>query len=161
MQIFSASYILPISSPPLAGGAIAVDNGRIIDVGTVSDLCRAYSAVVHEFPGAVILPGMVNAHSHLELTHFPSWKLRKGIDYLPRTYVDWVIQIIKIRRALTRDELVHSVREGIRKSLECGTTTVGEILTDHSLAPVYAGALLSGRLYFEAIGHASDRCGEL
>jgi len=123
MQIYAASYLFPVSSPPLAGGAIAVADGRIVDAGPLDRLRAEYSAPVREFPDCVIMPGLVNAHSHLELTHFSSWKLRKGIDYSPRTYVDWVIQVIKIRRNLTRSELEHSVMEGIRVSLECGTTT--------------------------------------
>ena len=152
MQIFAASYLLPVTSPPLAGGALAVENGRIVDCGTLEELRKTHTAPVREFPGCVIMPGLVNAHTHLELTHFPAWKLRKGIDYSPRTYVDWVIQVIKIRRALSRDELVNSVREGMHKSLECGTTAIGEILTDRSLMPLYGEFPLSGRLYLEAIG---------
>jgi aminodeoxyfutalosine deaminase len=153
MQIFAASYLLPMASPPLAGGAIAVTDGRIVDIGTLADLRSAHGAQVQEFPGCVIMPGLVNAHSHLELTHFPAWKLRKGIDYAPRTYVDWVVQVIKIRRALTSSELVHSVREGICKCLECGTTSLGEIVTDRALIPFYRKSPLAGRLYCEAIGH--------
>jgi cytosine/adenosine deaminase-related metal-dependent hydrolase len=161
MQIYAASYLLPVSTPPIAGGAIVTDNGRIIESGTLAELRGRYSAPVSDFPGCVIMPGLVNAHSHLELTHFPSWKLRKGVDYSPRTYVDWVIQVIKITRALTVDELVHSVREGINKSLECGTTTVGDILTDRSLLRVYQETPLSARLYFEAIGQDSEHCAAL
>jgi cytosine/adenosine deaminase-related metal-dependent hydrolase len=152
MQIYAASYLVPISSPPVAGGAIAVADGRIVDAGPFDRLRTEYSAPVTEFPGCVIMPGLVNAHSHLELTHFSSWKLRKGIDYSPRTYVDWVIQIIKIRRALTRRELEHSVMEGIRVSLECGTTTIGEIVSDRALIPLYGTTGICGRLFMEAIG---------
>lgn len=152
MEIFAASYILPISSPPIEGGAIVVDEGRIVDTGRLERLRREYSGEVKEFPGCVIMPGLVNAHSHLELTHFPSWKLRKGIDYSPRTYVDWVIQVIKIRRALTLRELEHSVMEGIRVSLECGTTSIGEICTDRTLIPLYESVPIGGRLFIEAIG---------
>src|SRR6516165_8779008 len=137
MQIYVASYLLAPDAPPLAGGALAVADGRVVDTGPLARLRAEYDAPVREFPGCVIMPGLVNAHAHLELTHFPAWKLRKGIDYSPRTYVDWVVQVIKIRRALTPDELVHSIHEGIHKSLECGTTTIGEILTDGSLLPVY------------------------
>lgn len=161
MHIYAASYLLPVSTPPIAGGAIVTDNGRIVAVGPLAELRRLYSAPVREFPGCVIMPGLVNAHTHLELTHFPSWKLRKGIDYSPRTYLDWVIQVIKIRRALTADELIHSIHEGIHKSIECGTTMVGEILSDGSLTPVYRESLLAGRLYREAIGQDPARCEEL
>ena len=103
------------------------------------------------------MPGLVNAHSHMELTHFSSWKLRKGIDYSPRTYVDWVIQVIKIRRSLTRSELEHSVMEGIRVSLECGTTTIGEIVSDRNLIPLYNSTDIYGRLYLEALGQEPAR----
>jgi len=161
MQIYAASYLLPVASPPIAGGALLIDGGRIVDTGTLAELRKLHSAPVREFPGCVIMPGLVNAHTHLELTHFPAWKLRKGVDYSPRTFVDWVIQVIKIRRALTYDELTHSLREGIYKSLECGTTTVGEILTDRSLVGTYLESRLSGRLFLEAIGQEPGRCAEL
>jgi aminodeoxyfutalosine deaminase len=157
MQIYAASYLVPVSSPPVEGGAIAVADGRIVDAGHLARLRREYGGTVREFPGCVIMPGLVNAHSHLELTHFPSWKLRKGIDYSPRTYVDWIIQVIKIRRSLTRQELEHSVMEGLRVSLECGTTSIGEIVSDRGLIPLYGTTAISGRLCLEAIGQDPAR----
>ncbi|HTP67174.1 MAG TPA: amidohydrolase family protein [Geobacteraceae bacterium] len=161
MHIYAASYLYPVTSPPVAGGAIAIEGGVITDVGPLDCLRKEYGAPVTEYPDCVIMPGLVNAHTHLELTHFPSWKLRKGIDYSPRTYVDWVIQVIKIRRSLTRPELEHSLREGIRVSLECGTTSIGEIVSDRSLVPLYDATELSGRLFLEAIGQEPGRTGAL
>lgn len=161
MKIVAASYILPVSSPPIEGGALLVDEGRIKAVGKLSDLRSAYPVPVEDFPGCAIIPGFVNAHTHLELTHFPSWKIRKGIDYSPRTYVDWVIQVIKIGRGLTRQERELSLREGIRISLESGTTAVGDILSDGSFLPVYGGTSLAGRVYLEAIGQDPLRCSSL
>ena len=150
-----------MSVPSIPGGAIAVDGGKIVATGTLDELRAKHGAPVRDFPGCAIVPGLVNAHTHLELTHFPSWKIRKGIDYSPRTYVDWIIQVIKIRRALTRQELELSVREGVRICLESGTTTVGEILSDRTLLPLYAASSLTGRIYFEAIGHDQALCAEL
>ncbi|ABB31876.1 amidohydrolase [Geobacter metallireducens RCH3] len=161
MELYAASYILPIASPPIPGGAVAVHDGCIVETGTLAELRSRHSGPVHDFPGCAILPGLVNAHTHLELTHFPSWKIRKGIDYSPRTYVDWIIQVIKIRRALSPQELELSVREGLRICLEAGTTAIGEILTDRSLIPLYADSGLRGRLLFEAIGHDPVRNAQL
>ena len=161
MEIFAASYVVPMGSPAIEGGAIAVADGRVVAVDTLAKLRSAYGCTVTDFPGCVIMPGLVNAHTHLELTHFPSWKLRKGIDYSPRTYVDWVIQVIKVKRGLTRDELEMSIKEGIRIALESGTTAVGDILTDRNLVSCHAGGGLGGRLYFEAIGHDEGRCSTL
>jgi len=158
MQIFAASYLLPISSPPITGGALAVDNERIVAVGTLAEVRASCAGPVVDFPGSVLLPGLVNAHTHLELTHFPSWKLRKALDYLPQTYLDWVSQVVKIKRTLTQDELVLSVREGMRLSVASGTTAVGDIVSDYTLVPLYQEALLKGRFFLEALGHDPVQC---
>ena len=158
MEIVAASHLISMSAPPIDGGALAVDDGRIVAVGPLSQLRREFGAPVREFPGCALMPGLVNAHTHLELTHFPAWKLRKGFDYAPRTYVDWVIQLIKIRRGLTQHEVELSLREGFRISLESGTTSVGDILSDWRLLPDYRGSSLSGRLFFELLGHDPLQC---
>ena len=161
MQLYAASYLLPIEGPPIAGGAIAVEDGEIIAVGNLDLLTAVCPGEVTEFPGCVIMPGLVNAHSHLELTHFPAWKMRHGMDYAPRSFVDWLIQVVKIKRGVTEEDLRHSVREGIRISLESGTTMLGEILSHRGLIPLYEESPLAGRLYFEAIGHDPLRCATL
>jgi len=161
MQIYAATYLLPISSPPIAGGAIAVENGLITAVGTVAGLRAATNAPVTDFPGCVIVPGLVNAHTHLELTHFPAWKVSRELDYLPKTYVQWIQQVVKIKRALHPGELEHSVREGVRMCIESGTTAVGDILSDFSVAPFLTASPLSGRLFLEAIGHDPMQCDTL
>jgi cytosine/adenosine deaminase-related metal-dependent hydrolase len=161
MRIYAASYLMPVSGPPIEGGALLVEDGRIKAVGRLSDIRNLYPASVLEFPGGVILPGFVNAHSHLELTHFSSWKIRKDIDYSPRTYVDWVIQVIKISRGLTRKEREHSLLEGIRISLESGTTAIGEIVTGDAQISLYTESLLCGRLFLEAIGRDPLHCASL
>lgn len=158
MQIYAASYVLPVSSPPIAGGAIAVENGLITAVGSLAELRAASGAPVTDLPGCAVIPGLVNAHTHLELTHFPAWKLRKGLDYLPKTYVEWIQQVVKIKRALRPEELELSVREGLRLSIESGTTALGEILTDFSLASLYGSSPLIGRLFFEVLGHDPVQC---
>ncbi len=159
MKIYAASHLFPVSSPAIEGGALVVENGRILAVGKLAELAASFSsAPVIDFPGCAIIPGLVNAHSHLELTHFPSWKVRKGIDYSPRTYVDWIIQVIKIRRSLSVEERQHSVLEGIRISLESGTTALGEILSDPGLLSLYLRSPLTGRVYLEALGQASQHC---
>ena len=133
---------------------MAIDeSGRIVAAGTLAELRRTISAPVTEFPGAVIMPGLVNAHTHLELTHFSAWKVRKGVDYMPRTYLDWVMQVIKIRRSLTESEIEQSIREGLRISVESGVTALGDILVSRASLPVYSGVPLAGRIFFEAIGH--------
>lgn len=161
MQIIAASHLLPIDAEPLQGGAVAIEGGVIRAVGTLDELRRNFTAPVAEYPGCAIMPGLVNAHTHLELTHFPAWLLRKDLKYTPRTYVDWIIQVIKLKRGLHHDELAASLREGLDISLQAGTTMVGDILSDFRLLPSYAGRHLAGRVYFELIGQGPAHCSSL
>jgi cytosine/adenosine deaminase-related metal-dependent hydrolase len=156
--IYAASWLINPDSDPLPGGAIAVANGAIVATGLLVDLRRDHPAAgVVEHPGCAILPGLVNAHTHLELTHFPSWRLRTHVEYNPRRFVDWVLQVIKIKRGLTSADYAASAREGVRMCLESGTTAVGEIVCDPTLALLYRSSLLSGRLFFELLGHDPAR----
>ncbi|MBV5338918.1 MAG: amidohydrolase family protein [Deltaproteobacteria bacterium] len=150
--IYSASWLINPDAPPVAGGALLVRNGMIVDAGPLSILRSAHTAPVLDFSGCVILPGFVNAHTHLELTHFPSWKLRSAVDYNPRRFTDWIIQLIKIARGLTPEDYPPSIREGVRMCLESGTTAIGEIVTNPAMAEHYYHTPLAGRLYFELLG---------
>ncbi|KAB0665426.1 amidohydrolase family protein [Oryzomonas japonica] len=155
--IYAASWLINPDAPPVAGGALLVRHGTVAAVGTLAELRSAHAAPVVEFPGSAIIPGFVNAHTHLELTHFASWRLRTHVEYNPRRFVDWIIQLIKIRRGLKDEDILASLREGVRMCLESGTTAVGEIVTNPALAPRYQTAPLGGRLFFELLGHDPDR----
>lgn len=155
--IASASWLLSPEAPPCAGGAMLVRHGRIAAKGTLDELRRMYNVPVVDHPGCAILPGFVNAHTHLELTHFPSWRLRNHVEYHPHRFVDWIIQLIKVKRGLKPEEMQASVREGIRMCLESGTTAVGEIVTARALTGVLQDSLLGGRMYLELVGQDPGR----
>lgn len=159
--IHAASWLLSPDISPIAGGAVLVRNGLVEETGTLDELQRRHSLPVSEYPGCALMPGFINAHTHLELTHFPSWKIRNHVEYHPRRFVDWIIQLIKVKRGLTPEDYRHSINEGIRMSLESGTTAIGEILTDHRLAPLYRSSALTGKLYFELLGQDPVRFGKL
>lgn len=150
--VHTASWIISPKSEPIAGGAIAVRDGRIADMGTASDMTLKYTDCLVEHAGYAIIPGFVNAHTHLELTHFSAWKEQNSMGYSPRSFIDWIVQVIKINRSLTQDQLHSSFREGIRKCLQSGTTAVGDILSRYELLPLYSDSMLGGRFYLELIG---------
>lgn len=150
--LYSASWLINPDAPPIAGGALLVRNGVVVDTGTLSVLRSRHSAPVLDYPGSVLIPGFVNAHTHLELTHFPSWLHKSSVDYAPRRFTDWIIQLIKVARGLTAEAYSGSIQEGIRMCLESGTTAIGEIVTNPAMAGFYRHSKLAGRLYFELLG---------
>ncbi len=155
--IHTAAWLVNPDTPPVADGAILVRNGLIAATGTLAELKSRYSAAVIEHHDCAILPGFVNAHTHLELTHFPSWRLRTHVDYNPRRFSDWVIQLIKITRGLHEDDFRASLGEGVRKCIESGTTVVGDIISRYDLLASYEVPPVRGRLFFEALGHEPSR----
>lgn len=157
MNIYAASYLLPINGSPVAGGAVAVDNGVIQAVGTLRDIRKNFAASVQEFPGCVILPGLVNAHTHLELTDFPDWFRTHGSDTPYCSYLDWIIRVISIKRKVGAEAIAASLQHGLKLSLQNGTTMVGDILSERQLIPLYRTVKLSGRVYLEFIGQESCR----
>jgi len=157
MQIYAASYLLPINGPPVEGGAVAVEKGLIKAVGNLNELRKKFTAPVHEYPGAVLLPGLVNAHTHLELTHFPDWLFTKGFDVKYCPYVDWIIRVIKVKRQVGLEDLSVSLLQGLRMAIQSGTTMVGDILSDRRLIHHYNNSPLSGRIYLEFLGQDKSR----
>ena len=153
--IYSASWLLNPNAPPVAGGALLVRDGIIVETGTLSALRSSHAAPVVDYPGSALLPGFVNAHTHLELSHFPSWLHKSPVDYAPRSFSDWIIQLIKIKRSLTDTDYYTSIREGARMCLESGTTAIGEIVSNPAMAGQYYRTTLAGRLYFELLGQES------
>lgn len=158
--IHTAAWLVNPDAPPLEGGALLVRNGLIETVGTLAELQAASSAPVIDHGDAALIPGFINAHTHLELTHFPSWRLRSGIDYHPDSFTDWLMYLVKTARGLTAEDYLHSVHEGMRICLESGTTAIGEILANPVHAPLYKESSLAGRLYFEVLGLGRTRFGE-
>jgi len=155
--IHTAAWLINPDVPPVAGGAILVRDGLVAATGTLAELKGRYPATVIDHHDSAILPGFVNVHTHLELTHFPSWRLRTHIDYNPRRFSDWIIQLIKITRTLHVEDFRTSLGEGIRKCIESGTTAVGDIVTRYELLTSYAVPPIRGRLFFEALGQDPAR----
>ena len=71
--IYSAKYVIPIDAPPIDGGALLALDGKIAAVGSLAELKRSYpEAEVIDFDQSIIMPRLVNAHTHLELTDSPA-----------------------------------------------------------------------------------------
>lgn len=152
ITLHTASWLYNPGQPPVPGGAVAVRHGRILAVGSATELVLRFGPPTSDHPGCVILPGFVNAHTHLELTHFPAWRLRGGLDYHPHRFVDWIVQMVKVRRGVGTAEVLESLKAGIAACLRAGTTCVGDIVTNPELLAAYAGSELHGRFYLELIG---------
>jgi len=154
MALLAAARLLfPVSSPPIENGALLIDGGRIRAVGTLADLrSQVVGARVVDYGDRVILPPLVNAHTHLELTGFPEW-LAEGEGHLPDgDFTAWLLRVIAVKRSLDLEAHRQAIRDGLEMCLRFGTGAIGDYLSVHSLADSYVHSPLLGRVYFEVLG---------
>jgi len=118
--LIRARYVFPVTAPIIRDGAVRTERRVIAEVGPA----RSVSGTpVIDFGDAVVLPGFVNAHTHLELGHLAG-RVPPGLDF-----TDWLERLLHARGTGAEfDELAaQSAREGVKASLRCGVTTVGDI----------------------------------
>jgi cytosine/adenosine deaminase-related metal-dependent hydrolase len=115
MDVYSADWVLPVSEPPIADGAVGVENGRIVAVGRRADIGAG-----RRFEHAVIVPGFVNAHSHLEYAVYAGFG-----DGTP-DFADWISTHVQRKQRLRFENVVDIARLGAAECLASGITTVGD-----------------------------------
>lgn len=121
--LLAADVVIPVSSEPIRNGAVVVDRGRIVDIGTSGEIEAAYPGLQRiKTPNSIILPGFVNAHAHLEL----GWTKGKITGF--EDFTGWLERLITLKAGGIDQDLVEdSMRMGLRDVIESGVTTVGEI----------------------------------
>jgi cytosine/adenosine deaminase-related metal-dependent hydrolase len=148
--LYCARWLLPISSAPILDGGLAVEDDRIIGVGARTDLIRRFRDVkLNDFGDAAILPGLINAHSHLELT-----VMRGFLDTEESDFFGWLKKLTTARlERMTADDLYVSAAWGACEAARAGITCLGDS-SDAALRSMQAllDVGLRGTVYQESFG---------
>jgi len=151
--IYTAQYLISSNAPPVEGGALLVHAGRIAAIGTLNQVKRNYPAIeVVDFDDALLVPLLVNAHTHLELTDFPHWATNMGEEAPPKNFVDWILRLIRIKQKLGEKQYRLSLSHGINQAIAAGAGAVGDILAHHAARNLYQNCPLVGSLFLETLG---------
>lgn len=147
--IYSARWVLPIASPAIENGAVVVDGTLIVGVGPASEIISRFpDANVSDFGMSAILPGLVNAHSHLELTVMRGFLEKEEHDFFA-----WLRKLTLARMAMTAGDLFVSAACGAIEAARAGITCTGD---SSSAAAQSMNALreigLRGIVYQESFG---------
>src|SRR5713101_3257680 len=122
MVSYHSSWIVPISEPPIRDGWVTVDGGRVVACGHgTAGFDRRREVDLGE---VAILPGLVNAHTHLELSY-----LRDQVPPASK-FVTWIRGVIAARRRRSNPsgpEILDAVDRGVTEAVACGTAIVGDI----------------------------------
>lgn len=149
----SARWVVPVVEPPIPAGAVLVgDDGRIAAVGREADVPRPAGVEEWKLPDALLIPGLVNTHAHLELT-----ALRGLVCDLP--FYDWIATVKRIKNALAADDFRASARWGVLESFAAGITTTGDTGSSGEAAIALAELGARGVAYQEVFGPDPAQCG--
>jgi cytosine/adenosine deaminase-related metal-dependent hydrolase len=142
MVTYRAAWILPIAGRPIAGGVVSVDRDVIAGVGEYE------GGAVEDLGGVAILPGLVNAHTHLEL----SW-MRGQVP--PNVSMPaWAGSLMALRRGVSPDPEAPIV-DAIHEARRSGSCLVGDVTNTFAAYEPLLDSMLSAAVFRELIGFSA------
>jgi len=148
---YHAAWIVPIVSPPIKGGWVDIDDGFIASVGSALESDLAPSDCEIHLDTSVILPGLVNAHTHLELSGL------RGCVPPAQTMPDWARQLMASMVDKEHDyAAIQSAVDELRRS---GTVLLGDISNTLTSVELLLDASIEAVVFNELLGF-NESCPE-
>jgi cytosine/adenosine deaminase-related metal-dependent hydrolase len=145
MEVLGAGWVVPVTSPPLRDGRVAVSKGRVVWVGRRGDPGEP-AAAVRDLGLGVLLPGLVNAHCHLEASHL------EGRLPLGQGFVPWVGALVGARGSVPEETVRGAAAAAIGFLERRGTVAVGDVSNRLDHLDCLSASSLRSVVFFELLG---------
>jgi cytosine/adenosine deaminase-related metal-dependent hydrolase len=142
----TARWVFPVDGPPLEQGTVTICGERIEAVEP-----HGRRSADHDLGNAAILPGLVNAHTHLDLTGL------RGQCPPSTDFTSWLRAVIQHRRNTSGAQIKQDIRAGLAESLAHGTTLLGDISGQGESWDVLVSAPVRAVIFRELLGLTADR----
>lgn len=129
MKLYRSKYLLPIASEPLEDAGLLVHKDRIRDLGPAAEMRQKYPDIEAEDLGdSILMPGLVNAHTHLELSRAEPYQ---WLDYADPSgeanFVRWLIATSKYQDSLKPEDKRAALEQALKGMRRSGTTCIGDL----------------------------------
>jgi len=120
-MIVRAHTVVTMDGAPIEDGAVAISGNRIIDLGSFDEVKGRNSGEIVDLGEQVLLPGLINAHCHLDYTCL------RGKIPPQKSFADWIRAINAEKAKLSGADYLSSITEGFAEAKRFGTTTVANL----------------------------------
>lgn len=148
-QTLSARWVFPVCRAPLERGTVTIAQDRIVAVEP-----HGRRAADLDLGNVAILPGLVNAHTHLDLSGM------RGLASPTPDFTDWLRKVIAHRRSRSTEQIQGDIHLGLAESIRAGTTLIGDISAGGATWEILAQASLRAVVFFEMLGLTKERASQ-
>jgi len=153
-KILSADWILPVSSAPVKNGSIVFDDEKILYIGSYVESVQTFpNAIKADLPGKVIIPGLVNPHTHLDFSLYKDQLVMQKDE----TMFDWIKRVVDLQPVTTIEMRKAGAIEGIKEMQEEKIALIGDIVHDPFSAELLEKEKFQGVCFHELSGFLPDK----
>lgn len=146
-MIILARKILPITSPDIDYGALLIKKNLIEDLGPQKTILNKYpNEHVVNLEDKLLMPGLVNLHTHLELSYL------KDIVGEKPDFFDWVLELVELRKNENKNKAEESVADGLREAILTGTTCIADTSSRETSLQYLVKSGIRANVYLEVLG---------
>ena len=156
LVVHRAKWVFPVKGHPVENGGVVVSGKRILDAGRYDELSYVPGAPVVDHGEVVLIPGVVNAHTHLELSVFREL----GRNRHEGGFLSWVRDLLEARSVVGEDAVFESYDEALKELRDFGTAVVADIGNDpqnYSRLKSFSGG---GLFFLEVLGFSVENINE-
>lgn len=152
MRRLSAAWVVPVAGAPIRDGAVLVDDqGGLVTIGPDAAVPRPDNAAIEHYRDAVLLPGLINTHTHLELTGFAG-------QVEEDQFLSWIRRLMVLKASRTDEEFFDAASRGIRQMWSTGVTTVCDTGSTGAVIAALDELGASGIAHHEVFGAHPEQC---
>ena len=140
---YKAAWLVPVADDPVRDGWVSIDDGRIVATG------QGAAADAIDVGNAAIMPALVNAHTHLELSYL------RGVVPPAERFLDWIRPLMAARREYPDPadrRILDAARQAIAEAHAAGTGLVGDVSNTLVTVPLLRDSGMAAQVFYELLG---------
>lgn len=130
MIAYQSRTLVSMDGTPIDNGVFVVEGTRFVRVGRATEILKDYAGKLVDLGDVVVLPGLINAHCHLDYT------LMRGAILSAQSFSRWVKRINALKRSLTDSDYLHATQLGFEELQKNGTTSVLNVVSTPQIFPL-------------------------